>query len=245
MNAPSEREDFKMSAVDYTVDGQTYEGYFLAPEGKTNLPVVAIAHAWGGLGDNEIQKAGRVVNELGYAAFAMDVYGKGKRGTTVEENQALMNPLVGNRAELQKRLAGGLAAAKAQPGVDAYKTAAIGFCFGGLCVLDMARAGMDLLGVASFHGLFNPADNISSPKISAKVLIEHGWLDPMAPPADVLAIAKEMGDAGADWQMHAHGQSYHAFTTVGANNMDMGTVYNADADRRSFASLKLFLEELF
>lgn len=234
-----------MSAVDYTVDGQTYEGFFLAPEGKTNLPVVVIAHAWGGLGDNEIQKAGRVVNELGYAAFAIDVYGKGKRGTTVEENQALMNPLVGDRAELQKRLAGGLAAAKTQPGVDASKSAAIGFCFGGLCVLDMARAGMDLLGVASFHGLFNPADNIPSPKISAKVLIEHGWLDPMAPPADVLAIAKEMGDAGADWQMHAHGQSYHAFTTLGANDANMGTVYNADADRRSFASLKLFLEEVF
>ena len=234
-----------MSAVEYTVDGQTYEGYFLAPQGKTNLPVVAIAHAWGGLGDNEIQKAGRVANELGYAAFAMDVYGKGKRGASVEECQALMNPLVGNRAELQKRLDGGLAAAKAQPGVDASKAAAIGFCFGGLCALDMARAGMDLLGVCSFHALFNPADNIPNPKISAKVLIEHGWLDPMAPPADVLAIAKEMGEAGADWQLHAHGQSYHAFTTLGANNMDMGTVYNADADRRSFASLKLFLEELF
>nr|WP_321362148.1 dienelactone hydrolase family protein [uncultured Hyphomonas sp.] len=234
-----------MTAVEYTVDGQTYEGYFLAPEGKTNLPVVAIAHAWAGLGDNEIQKAGRVANELGYAAFAMDVYGKGKRGTTVEENQALMNPLVGDRAELQKRLAGGLAAAKAQPGVDASKAAAIGFCFGGLCVLDMARAGMDMLGVASFHGLLNPADNIASPKIGAKVLIEHGWLDPMAPPADVVAIGKEMSEAGADWQLHAHGQSYHAFTTLGANDMDMGTVYNADADRRSFASLKLFLEELF
>ena len=234
-----------MSAVDYTVDGKTYEGYFLAPEGKTNLPVVAIAHAWGGLGANEIQKAGRVANELGYAAFAMDVYGKGKRGESVEECQALMNPLVGDRAELQKRLAGGLAAAKAQPGVDASKTAAIGFCFGGLCVLDMARAGMDLLGVCSFHALFRPAENIPHPKISAKVLIEHGWLDPMATPDDVLAIAKEMGAAGADWQLHAHGQSYHAFTTLGANNKDMGTVYNADADRRSFASLKLFLEELF
>jgi len=234
-----------MSAVDYTVDGRTYEGYFLAPEGKANLPVVAIAHAWGGLGANEIQKAGRVANELGYAAFAMDVYGKGKRGESVEECQALMNPLVGDRAELQKRLAGGLAAAKAQPGVDASKTAAIGFCFGGLCVLDMARAGMDLLGVCSFHALFRPAENIPHPKISAKVLIEHGWLDPMATPDDVLAIAKEMGAAGADWQLHAHGQSYHAFTTLGANNKDMGTVYNADADRRSFASLKLFLEELF
>ena len=234
-----------MSAVDYEVDGKTYEGYFLKPAGKNNVPVIAIAHAWAGLGDNERQKAERIVNELGYAAFAMDVYGKGKRGTTIEENQALMNPLVGDRAELQKRLAGGLAAAKQQTGVDAGKAAAIGFCFGGLCVLDMARAGMDLLGVVSFHGLFRPAENIPSPKISAKVLIEHGWLDPMATPDDVLAIAKEMGAAGADWQLHAHGQSYHAFTTLGANNTDMGTVYNADADRRSFASLQDFLTELF
>lgn len=234
-----------MSAVDYTVDGKTYEGYFLRAKGKDVAPVVVIAHAWGGLGDNERQKAERIANEFGCAAFAMDVYGKGMRGATIEENQALMNPLVGDRAELQKRLAGGLAAAKAQVGVDPKNAAAIGFCFGGLCVLDMARAGHDVKGVASFHGLFRPAENIPSPKITAKVLIEHGWLDPMATPDDVLAIAKEMGAAGADWQLHAHGQSYHAFTTEGANNADMGTVYNADADRRSFDSLKTFLAELF
>ena len=106
-----------MSAVDYTVDGKTYEGYFLRPKGKDVAPVVVIAHAWGGLGDNEREKAQRV-SEMGYAAFAMDVYGKGMRGATVEECQALMNPLVEDRAELQKRLAGGLAAAKQQVGVD-------------------------------------------------------------------------------------------------------------------------------
>lgn len=232
-----------MSAVEYQVDGKTYEGWFVMPEGKTNVPVVAIAHAWGGLTDNEKQKAGIVAKEFGYAAFAMDVYGKGKRGATVEECQALMNPLAGDRAELQKRLAGGLAAAKAQPGVDASKAAAIGFCFGGLSVLDMARAGHDVIGVASFHGLLGAAPNIAEPKIKAKVLIEHGWLDPMAPPEDVVAIAKEFH--GADWQLHAHGHAYHSFTTLGANNMEMGTVYNADADRRSFAYLKTFLTELF
>lgn len=234
-----------MSAVDYSIDGKPYEGFFLKPAGKSNVPVVVIAHAWGGLGDNERQKAQLVVDKLGYAAFAMDVYGKGKRGTTVEENQALMNPLAGDRAELQKRLAGGLAVAKQQEGVDAGKAAAIGYCFGGLSVLDMARAGMDVLGVCSFHGLLGAPDNISSPKISAKVLIEHGWQDPMAKPDDVLAIAKEMTEAGADWQLHAHGNSMHAFTTQGANNPDMGTVYNADADRRSFAHLRDFLAELF
>lgn len=232
-----------MSAVDYQVDGKTYEGWLVKPEGKTNAPVVVIAHAWGGLTDNEKQKAAIVAKEFGYAAFAMDVYGKGKRGETVEECQALMNPLVGDRAELQKRLAGSLAAAKAQPGVDGSKAAAIGFCFGGLCVLDMARANQDVLGVASFHGLFRPAENIPQPKIKTKVLIEHGWLDPMATPEDFLAISKEF--AGADWQAHVHGHSYHSFTTVGANNAEMGTMYNADADRRSFAYLKTFLAELF
>lgn len=232
-----------MSAVDYQVDGKTYEGWFVRPEGKSNPPVVVIAHAWGGLLDNEKQKAEIIANEFGYTAFAMDVYGKGKRGGTVEECQALMNPLAGDRAELQKRLAGSLAAAKAQAGVDASKAAAIGFCFGGLSVLDMARAGHDVLGVASFHGLLGAAPNIAKPTIKAKVLIEHGWLDPMAPPEDVVAIGKEF--EGADWQLHAHGNSYHSFTTVGANNQEMGTVYNADADRRSFAYLKTFLAELF
>ena len=234
-----------MSAVDYEVDGTTYEGFFVRPAGKSDLPLVVIAHAWGGLGDNEKQKAQAIANELGYAAFVMDVYGKGKRGESVEQCQALMNPLVGDRAELQKRLAGGLAVAKAQDGVNAAKAAAIGYCFGGLSVLDMARAGHDVLGVCSFHGLFRPAENLPSPKIKAKVLIEHGWQDPMATPDDVLSIAKEMDGAGADWQLHAHGQAMHAFTTQGANDANMGTVYSADADRRSFASLTRFLAELF
>lgn len=232
-----------MSAVDYMIDGQAYEGYFLRPAGAPNAPVVVIAHAWGGLSDNERQKAGIIANDFGYAAFAIDVYGKGKRGTTQAENEGLMYPLVGNRAELQKRLAGGIAAAKAQPGVNAAKTAAIGFCFGGLCVLDMARAGHDVLGVASFHGLFRPAENIPEPKIKAKVLIEHGWNDPMAKPEDVLAIAREF--AGADWQLHAHGKAVHSFTTHGANAPEAGSAYDADADRRSFAYLKTFLAELF
>jgi dienelactone hydrolase len=232
-----------MSAVDYQVDGKTYEGWLALPEGKTNVPVVVIAHAWGGLTDNEKQKAAIIAKEFGYGAFAIDVYGKGKRGASVEECQALMNPLVGDRAELQQRLAGGLAAAKAQADIDGAKAAAIGFCFGGLCVLDMARAGQDVLGVASFHGLFRPAENIPQPEIKAKVLIEQGWLDPMAKPEDFLAISREL--AGADWQAHVHGHSYHSFTTVGANNPEMGTMYNADADRRSFAYLKTFLAELF
>jgi dienelactone hydrolase len=228
-----------MSAVDYVVDGKAYEGWYLKPAGKADSPLVVICHNWAGVGDNEKQKAQIIAEEFGYAAFAIDVYGKGKRGTTQAECESLMYPLVGDRAELQKRLAGGIAAAKAHSG--ASRTAAIGFCFGGLCVLDMARAGMDVLGVGSFHGLFRPAENIPKPKIKAKVLIEHGWNDPMATPDDVLAITKEF--AGADWQLHAHGLAVHAFTTVGATGD--ATQYHADTDRRSFAYLKTFLAEVF
>lgn len=232
-----------MSTVDFKIDGKDYQGWFVPANGRASAPVVVLAHAWGGLGDNEQRHAKRVA-DMGYAAFAMDVYGKGRRGTTVEENQALMNPLLGDRAELQKRLAGNLAIAAKQPGVTGG-AAAIGFCFGGLCVLDMARAGHDVKGVASFHGLFAPAPNLKDPKIKAKVLVEHGWQDPMVKPDAVLAFAQEMDAAGADWQLHAHGRAVHAFTTEGANNRAFGAEYDADADRRSFASLKDFLAELF
>ncbi len=234
-----------MSAIDYSVDGKPYEGWFVPAPKKSGAPVIVIAHAWGGLGDNEKQKAKLIATDFGYNAFAIDVYGKGKRGTSVDENQALMNPLLGNRGDLQSRLKGGLAAATTMHGVDASRVAAIGFCFGGLCVLDMARAGHDVLGVASFHGLFAPADNLPKPKIKAKILLEHGWLDPMAKPEDVIAIGKELNGAGADWQLHAHGRAVHSFTTAGANNRSGGTEFDAYADRRSFAMLKDFLAEIF
>lgn len=231
--------------VDYDIAGETYEGVFVTPENGKNLPLVVIAHAWGGLGDNEVQKAKMVAEKFGYAAFAIDVYGKGKRGTTVEENMALMNPLAENRAELQARLLGGLNAAKSQANVDSSKVAAIGYCFGGLCVLDMARAGMDVAGVGSLHGLLGSDGGSSDRSITAKVLVEHGWLDPMVPAADVVTFAEEMTAAKADWQLHAHGKALHAFTTEGANNADMGTVYDADADARSTDGIARFLSELF
>jgi len=233
------------SQVDYEINGETYEGYLAKPDTTANAPLVVIAHAWGGLKDNEISKAQLIADRLGYAAFALDVYGKGKRGDSPEECQALMNPLVEKRAELQKRLNAGLATARQQTGIDTSKVAAVGYCFGGLSVLDMARANMDVSGVASFHGLFMPAENLTVEAIKPKVLIEHGWNDPMATPQDVLAIAAEMEAAKADWQMHAHGGAYHSFTTEGANNPEMGTVYDAKADARSFAYLSTFLEECF
>jgi len=207
-------------------------------------PGVLVSHAWGGRSDFEDGKA-NVLAEFGYAAFALDLYGKGVRGAGPEENAALMQPFLDDRVMLQRRLLVSLDTMRQQDPVDAGKVAAIGFCFGGLCVLDIARTGADLDGVVSFHGLFAPAGNTEGNTIRAKVLALHGWDDPMATPENVLALSEELTAMGADWQLHAYGNTMHAFTNPAANDRQMGTVYDATADRRSSRSMQNFLEEIF
>ena len=231
------------TVIDYSGNGETYEGY-LAHPGGSDRPVVLVCHAWGGQGAFE-QEAAKKLAEMGYAGFAVDVYGKGKRGTTVEENQALMNPLVGDRAELQSRLALALETAKGLDGVDGSKAAAIGFCFGGLCVLDMARMGADVAASVSFHGLLGGAPNLAEPKPKAKVLALHGWDDPMATPDDVMAFSKEMSAAGADWQLVAYGDTVHAFTNPGAQDKANGMGYDPVVTRRAWAACEDLLGECF
>ncbi|WP_084398856.1 dienelactone hydrolase family protein [Henriciella aquimarina] len=228
-------------SLEYEAGGQTYEGFLAMPEGKPKA-VVVIVHAWGGQGEFDHEKA-KLMAEWGYAGFAVDVFGKGKRGETKEECQALIEPLVSNREELQNRLKLSLEAARTESGCD--KAAAIGFCFGGLCVLDMARTSMEVQGVASFHGLLGAPGNTDGKSTNVKTLVLHGWDDPMAKPEDVMAFTKEMDAAGADWQLHAYGGTMHAFTNPNANDPDFGTVYNPDAERRSLAALKDFLGELY
>ena len=207
-------------------------------------PGVLVSHAWGGRSDFEDGKANALA-ELGYAAFALDLYGKGVRGSGPEENAALMQPFLEDRAMLQQRLLVSLDTMRAQDSVDANRVAAIGFCFGGLCVLDIARTGADLAGVISFHGLFAAPGNTEGNTSRAKVLALHGWDDPMATPENVLALSRELTTMGADWQLHAYGNTMHAFTNPGANDRQMGTVYDAAADRRSWIAMQKFLEELF
>lgn len=230
--------------IEYTHDGLTCEGLLAWDDAfDAPRPAVAVAHAWAGRTAFEEDKA-RALAGLGYVGFAMDVYGKGRRGTTREENAALMTPLVQDRPLLQARLGAALQALAAQPEVDRDRLAAIGFCFGGLSVLDMARCGLPLRGVVSFHGLFTPPGNTAQQRITAKVLALHGWDDPMVTPEAVLAFAKEMTEAGADWQLHAYGGTMHAFTNPEANDPGFGTVYSARADARSWAAMRGFLAEV-
>jgi dienelactone hydrolase len=183
--------------------------------------------------------------ELGYVALAVDVYGKQHLGSDDASALAQMNMLKANRPLLQERLALALAALSSQDEVNESKIAAIGFCFGGLCVLDMARMDMPVAGVASFHGLFEPPPNSEGRAISARVLVLHGWDDPLATPDKVLSLADELSSKGADWQIHGYGNTQHAFTNPKANDSSRGTVYNEVADHRSWQALQNFLSELF
>ncbi|MDO9105461.1 MAG: dienelactone hydrolase family protein [Methylovulum sp.] len=238
-----------MAIVSNTVaylDGDVVLEAFFAfdDESSARRPAVLINHAWGGR-DAFVAEKAKQLAALGYVGFALDIYGKGIQGSTPEENAGLMQPFMADRAMLQQRVTAALSAVKLLPWVDDSKIAAIGFCFGGLCVLDLARTGADIRGVVSFHGLLNAPDNLKNPAIKAKVLAMHGHDDPMVPVQQVIAFEQEMTQAGADWQFLSFGHTMHAFTNPVANNPAFGTVYQADADRRSWLAMKNFLAEVF
>lgn len=229
--------------IDYREGETELEGFFCFDESRAGpLPAVLISHAWGGRDDFVADKA-RQLARLGYAGFALDVYGKGRRGSSREENARLIEPFMQDRSLLVRRMQAALGAVRDLPQVDERRIAAMGFCFGGLCVLDLARSGADIRGVVSFHGLLKPS-GLPPRRIAAKVLVLHGHDDPMAPVDDVVALEQELTEAGADWQLHAYGGTMHAFTNPAARDPDFGTVYQAAADRRSWTALLNFLEEV-
>lgn len=230
--------------VEYSDRGTLMEGFLAIDSKRGNaLPVVLIAHAWAGQGELERSKA-KAIAELGYAAFAVDLYGKANRGKNADENNALMTPFLEDRERIVAGLKAAISTVSGLPGVDAGRIAAIGYCFGGLCVLDLARSGADLCGVVSIHGLFHPS-SLPSPGIQAKVLALHGWDDPMVPTEQVVALGHELSAAGADWRLHAYGNTMHAFSNPNANDPGFGTVYNALTDRRAWQALQNFLAEVF
>lgn len=235
----------KTQQFEYHDGSEVLEGCLVAHEDGKARPGVLISHAWSGLSDFEVQKAQDIAT-LGYNAFAIDMYGKGKRGNSVEESKQLMGPFMADRALLRRRILAGLSAMQSMDIVEKGKIAAMGFCFGGLCVLDLARSGANIRGVASFHGLLTPPpESLPSELIKAKVLALHGYEDPMAPPDQLIALGTELTDAGVDWQVHAYGLTYHAFTNPKANDANGGKVFNPVANKRSWRALENFLDELF
>jgi dienelactone hydrolase len=233
------------NTVVYKDEEVVLEAFFAFDDAFTDRrPAVLINHTWAGR-DNFVADKARKLAALGYVGFALDMYGKGVLGTSVEENAELMQPFMENRGKLQQRMKIALSTVKLLPWVDDTKVAAIGFCFGGLCALDLARTGVDIKGVVSFHGLLGTPDNTKSNKIKAKILALHGHDDPMGLPEQVLAFQEEMTLAEADWQFVSYGNTVHAFTNPIAKDHNSGMVYQADADRRSWLAMQNFLAEIF
>lgn len=231
--------------IDYQDGDVTLEAYIAYDDSHhENKPAVLICHDWSGKNEFACNKADKIA-ELGYVGFALDMYGKGKIGNTKEEKIALMQPLMEDRAKLQKRILAALDAVKKLELVDPNRIGAMGFCFGGLCVLDLARSGADVKGVVSFHGLLHAPEDISEHSIKAKVLALHGFDDPMVTPDQVIEFGNEMTHANVDWQLDIYGNTMHAFTNPEANDPGFGTVYNKKADSRSFVAMREFFKEIF
>lgn len=229
--------------VDYQDQGTALQGRVYFDDAAAGpRPVVIVAHQWGGR-EAFTDGHAETLAKLGYIGFAIDMFGTGVHGSTVEECSALIGPFVQDRALLARRVNAGLATARTLPGVDATRVAAIGFCFGGMTVLDLARSGADVRGVVSFHGLLKP-NGLPKQPVKAKVLVLHGDADPMAPVEDYLAFRNEMNESGCDWQAHVYGQTLHAFSAPGANMPELGIKHSATAERRSNEAMRNFLAEV-
>lgn len=232
-------------AIDYQHGGVRMRGVAFVPshpEGK--LPGVLVAHDWRGRHQFSIDQA-RGIAERGYVALAIDMYGDAKVGTNLQENVALATPFYKDRGLMMARGNAALTALKEIPEVDASRTAAVGFCFGGMCVLDLARSGADVRAVVSMHGVFAaPPAELCKP-IRAKVMVLHGFKDPMATPEQLVALGHELTGLGADWQAHAYGNASHAFTNPSANDPSRGTMYDATTSDRAFRSMYGLFDEVF
>ncbi|WP_193212210.1 dienelactone hydrolase family protein [Luteolibacter marinus] len=233
--------------VEYDQGGTTLEGFHVyndAFPGKR--PGVLIIHQWTGLTDYEKMRA-RLLAEMGFNVFAADIYGKGIRPQPPEAGKEA-GKYKDDRDLYRARLDAGLEVLKKDEHTDATKIAAIGYCFGGTGVLELARSGADLAGVVSFHGGLGAGDGKAAAKggVKAKVLVCHGADDPFVPADELSGFQQEMRDAGADWQFIAYSGAVHAFTQkMAGDDNSKGAAYNEKADRRSWEHMKLFFAELF
>jgi len=233
--------------VDYRQGVTVLEGYLAYDDAfKGKRPGVLVLHEWNGLGTYVKHRVEQLAR-LGYVAFGADIYGKGIRPATPEAAAREAAKYRGaDRSLLRERGLAGLDELRKQPNVDAGRLAAIGYCFGGTAVLELARSGADLKGVVSFHGGLDTPNPADARNIRAKVLVFHGADDPHVPPPQVAAFQEEMRKGGVDWQMVFYGGAVHSFTNPDSgNDLSKGVAYNEKADRRSWEAMKLFLAEIF
>jgi len=233
-------------SVEYKQGGTTLEGFVAYDAAiKGPRPGVLVVHQWLGLTDYEKHRA-EMLAQLGYVAFCADIYGKGVRPQNPQEAGSQAGKYKSDRQLLRARVNAGLDALRRQPFVDPKRLAAIGYCFGGTTVLELARSGADVAGVVSFHGGLDSPAPADGKNIKCKVLVCHGADDPVSSPQDIAAFENEMRKGGVDWQLIKYGGAVHSFTQpmAGTDN-SKGAAYNEKADRRSWEAMKQFFTEIF
>jgi len=221
------------SAITYKVDGQSYEGYYVSPASKA--PLVLIAHDWDGLTDYEIKRA-HMLADMGYAVFAMDLFGAGVRPTKVEDKRQHTGELYKDRAKMRALMNGALKTAQ-EKGADIGNAVVMGYCFGGAAVLEWARSGADLKGFATFHGGLKTPEGQDYSKSQGKILVMHGTADSAITMDQFAGLAKELEVAGKAHEMITYGGAPHAFTVFGSDR------YRKSADMKSWKRFTEFIDD--
>lgn len=236
------RAEIKTEIVEYKDGDTTLEGVRVWDDAvKTPRPGVLVVHQWLGLTDYEKHRA-EMLAKLGYVAFCADIYGKGVRPKDTKEAGVEATKYKNDRKLLRSRVNAGLSAMKKSPLVDGKHVAAIGYCFGGTTVIELARSGADVAGVVSFHGGLDSPTPADGKNIKGKVLACHGADDPFVPAKDLEAFEEEMRKANVDWTLIKYGGAVHSFTQpMAGNDNSKGAAYNEKADRRSWKAMELFL----
>jgi dienelactone hydrolase len=244
--AHSALAEIKTEVIEYKQGDTTLEGFLAYDDSSTKpRPGVLLIHDWMGVGDYAKSRA-RQVAELGYVAFAADIYGKGVRPADAKEASALAGKYKGDRALYRERLKAGLAQLTSNKLVASDQVAAIGYCFGGTGVLEVARSGQAVKGVVSFHGGLGTPTPQDAKNIKGRVLVLHGADDPFVKPDEVAAFKKEMEDAKVKYEFVAYPGAVHSFTRPDAgNDNSKGAAYNEAADKQSWAAMKKFFGEIF
>lgn len=243
-----ELPSIKTIEVEYNVNGTSLVGYVAYPRGAENVPGVLVVHEWWGHNDY-VRRRAEMLAELGYAAFALDMYGEGKSTDHPKEANAFMMEVVNNADIAQQRFAAALEKLHDLPVTDPDKTAAIGYCFGGAVVLSMGRSGMPLDGVVSFHGSLDGLAPIDEDEVEADFLVLNGAADPMVTEEQKRAFKEEMNEAGAEFEFVEYPGAKHAFTNPKADELGqqygLPLEYDAEADADSWQRMQEFLRQVF
>ncbi len=235
----------KTQIHEYSSGDKTSIGYLALPDGDGMRPGILVVHEAPGL-DDHVKRRAEMLAGLGYVALAADLYGGGIVGRKPEESLALMKPLREDTDLLRRRVRAGLDALAMVPGVDRSRLGAIGYCFGGYSVLELARTGAPVACVVSFHGLLETKRPAVADAVKAKILACTGSADPIVPRDQVTAFEKEMIEAGVDWQVITYGGAKHAFTNTAADSIPLpGFGYSPTADARSWTAMRNFFDEIF